>query len=77
MTDSNLLTQQPTEAEVRARCERAGVLPHELLEDPEHGLLISSSGVQKLKALGTNAYVVALIGQEATRVARAQIKMVK
>ena len=67
----------PTKAQLRALAAKAGVLPHEIMDDPEYGLLISPAGVQKLKALGTNPYAVAAIGQMATRGARSVIRSVK
>ena len=69
--------QNDSVADYKALCERAGVLPHEMMEHPEYGLLISPAGVQKLKALSPNKYAAALVGQLATQVARSQIKRVK
>jgi hypothetical protein len=43
-----------TNEEMRALCAMAGVLPSELIEDPEHGLLISLPGIRKIAQYSPN-----------------------
>jgi hypothetical protein len=57
--------------------EKAGVLPHEMMDDPEHGLLISPAGVQKMRSLAPPSHASAQLGQQATRAARSAIRRVK
>ncbi len=71
------MTQQdPTEAEMRALCKKAGVLETEMMDDLEHGLLISPAGVQKLKLLSPDRYAATVLGQLATDVARSSLRLV-
>jgi hypothetical protein len=56
-----------TPAEQIALAEAAGVLPHEMRADPEHGLLVSPSGARKLAAIAPDRYAAATFNAQLAR----------
>jgi len=60
-----------------AICARAGIPSADIIDDPEHGLMVAAHQVHKLRSLASPSRVSEQIGKMATGAARAAIKRVK
>lgn len=56
--------------EMLALCQRAGIEPDEMMDDPEHGLVLSPSGVRKLCALAPDQEKAQAMSQMVSRIER-------
>jgi hypothetical protein len=78
VSDPWTITPQTSEdVDMIARLKRAGVLPHEVRRDPEHGIVLSHTGVRKLADCAPNQPAAAKLMEHVAVVMRRQIKVVQ
>ena len=68
MTDPTQTT--PSMAEMLRLFKIAGIEPHEYQDDPEHGLVLYATGVNKLCSIAPDSYMKSRLRQDATAAAR-------
>jgi hypothetical protein len=60
-----------------AVCKKAGIPDEDIIDHPEHGLMVAARSVGKLRALAPPSYVSTQIGEWAAEAARSAIRRVK
>ena len=77
MSEIQTAASAAEEAYYRALCKRAGIADTDVINDPEHGLMVRAHAAHKLRALAPPSYENQWIGQMITDAARSAIKVVK
>ena len=58
-------------------CKRAGIPPEDIIDHPQHGLMVSAAAVHKLRAIAPSSHRNSQIGKMVTELARSAIRRVK
>ncbi len=70
-----IAAQTSEEVDMIALLKRAGILPHEVGRDPEHGIVLSHTGIHKLADCAANQPAAAKLIEHVAAVMRRHIKV--